>query len=111
MDEDKSFVFGDLGKYRAGLCFDKNAYHGCLIWSPGGVPVMQRMFVSPDWRGQGLGTHLVRYWAERFAFPRTKRFGVQSPNAKTVGILIKLGYVRRVGDLDHMARCFYQFSL
>jgi GNAT superfamily N-acetyltransferase len=75
MGEENSLLFGDERKYRAGLCFDKNAYHGYLIWSSTQVPVLHQLFVHPDQRRRGLGTRLVRYWAERFAFPKTEHFG------------------------------------
>jgi GNAT superfamily N-acetyltransferase len=70
-----------------------------------GTPVLRQIFVDESRRRSGVGTALIQYWAEKYAFPKVEKFGIESPNYKSLGILEKLGYVRRDGDIAIGLRC------
>jgi GNAT superfamily N-acetyltransferase len=80
-------------------CSDASRYVGYVFSSfdDDGTAVLRHIFVDAAVRGQGLGTRLLRYWAETYALPRRKPFGVESPNGTTKHMLVKLGYARMDG--------------
>ena len=50
---------------------------------------------------------LLFRWADRFAFPLTSLFGVESPNAHTQRILVRLGYAHIDGENIVGTRCYF----
>lgn len=67
----------------------------------------RQIFVKKGHRRKGAGTTMVRRWAERFAFPLARTFGVESPNSRTPGILVRLGYVEEHGEMITGKRCYF----
>jgi GNAT superfamily N-acetyltransferase len=108
--EEGAFIFGDWKERKALLCMSEKDYIGYIFWSNSGgkTPVIRQIFVRKEWQRQGVGTAMMKYWAENYAFPFTERFGVESPNIKSYGILQKLGYVEidRKANLVKFIRCY-----
>jgi hypothetical protein len=90
------------------VCTDGKRYIGYLDSSvdDDGTPLLHQIFIADDHRKRGLGTEVLRYWAETYVFPRVEKFGIESPNARSLGILQKLGYIQRDGNKTIEVRCF-----
>ena len=95
------------------VCFDDAGYTGFLVWTQ--IPrrtrtkcrvVLNQIFVRKEFRGRGLGTALVREWVKRFVPNRVEKFGVESPNASTRAILIRLGHAYRKDDKVICSNCY-----
>jgi hypothetical protein len=107
--DDESFLFPTGREDKAIVCFDNSSYIGYLLWSDchserkeSREPVLRQVFVRSDWRRKGVAMDLIRTWADRFAFPLAPAFVVESPNEKTIGVLMKLGYL----SSDRSDRCY-----
>jgi len=94
-NDEGAFLYGNDNDHNIGLYFDANGYFGYVMWTHKTIPVLRQIFVVKERQRMGLGTQMIRYWAERFAFPHVEKFGVEDPNEKSMGVLLKLGYVRR----------------
>ena len=97
-DDDDRFIYGTDHEHRVGLLLDDSGYIGYIMWTDRTAPVLRQIFVVPQRRRRGIGALLTEYWAQRFVFPRHEFFGIEGPNEKSIGLLIKLGYLRREVD-------------
>jgi len=108
--EESGFLFGEQSEHEAGLLLresDSERYVGYLIWTEeDDAAIVRQIFIKPEERRQGLAAAALQFWVERFGGV-PQRFGVESPNERTLGLLVKLGYARRqnggvIGD-----KCFF----
>ena len=104
-DEDRRFIYGSDQDHRVAVGLDDRGYFGYVMWTARSMPVLWQAFVLKNRQRAGLGGQMVRYWAERFAFPSVKQFGVEDPNEKGFGLLLKLGYVRIEGEETVWVKC------
>jgi GNAT superfamily N-acetyltransferase len=105
-DEDSRFLYGRDQDHKVGVAFDDSGYFGYVMWTFRTLPVLRQIFVLPERQRSGIGTRMVSYWAERFAFPYAEQFGVEDPNEKSMGLLLKLGYFRMDGESIMPVRAF-----
>jgi GNAT superfamily N-acetyltransferase len=96
-DEDSRFIYGRDQEHKVGVGFDEQGYFGYVMWTFKTMPVLRQIFVLKERQRKGLGSRMLRYWAERYAFPYVEQFGVEDPNEKSMELYLKLGYVRREG--------------
>ena len=93
----------DSNSQKAILFFDKKnmEYLGCIIWSKdpkNDMNVLRQIFVFNDKRRQGYGTHMMKFWIEKFGLNIYPIFGVETANERSIDILIKLGHVIEEND-------------
>ncbi len=109
--EEEPFIYGSKEDNHALLCMDDEQYVGYIRWSMGeerNDPVLHQIFIIKARQRQGIGTMLLCHWAENFAFPFVEKFGVESPNHKSFGALVKLGYAERDGERGMKGiRCYF----
>jgi GNAT superfamily N-acetyltransferase len=103
-NSDGRFLYGQQGQHNLGVAFDGHGYYGYVMWTHKTIPVLRQIFIVPERQRTGLGSKMVRHWAERYAFPHVERFGVEDPNQKAIGLYLKLGYITveadgRVGEV------------
>jgi len=107
--EQSGFLFGEQSEHEAGLLLrgsDNRRCVGYLIWTEEDAAIVRQIFVRLEERRQGLAAAALQFWVERFG-GLSQRFGVESPNEKTLGLLVKLGYAKWqnggvIGD-----KCFF----
>jgi GNAT superfamily N-acetyltransferase len=107
--EDHSFKWGSERYHRDLLCFDAERFLGYLRWSHQRRKkeiILHQIFVMTDLQRRGIGTTLLRHWAEKYAFPFVERFGAEQANEKSMGILQKLGYIRGTSNNTDWIRCY-----
>ena len=104
-EEDRAFIYGRESEHHTMLALNDEGYLGYLFWSDNRSrssgkrePVLRQLFVRKEFRRQGVGTMMVEMWADRIAFPLAPKFGVESPNADTQGMLVRLGYAHIDGQ-------------
>jgi GNAT superfamily N-acetyltransferase len=109
-EEEGTFIFGDWKERKALVCMDGSNYVGYIFWSNSNrkTPVLRQIFVRKEWQRKGIGMAMARYWAENYGFPFAERFGVESPNIKSLGLLEKLGYLEldRKANLVRYTKCY-----
>src|SRR5579862_2130705 len=93
-EEEGSFLSARFGENQALLLVkpDLSEFLGYLLWSITAHAVLNQLYVVPDERKKGYASLAVRYWVEQYADRVNDVFHVESPNRKTVGLLLKLGY-------------------
>ncbi len=98
--------------HRAALVFrsEQAAYIGFLVWTEGGPLALRQIFVRPEDRRKGYASDALRFWVEHYAEPLGRRFGVESPNDRTLRLLVKLGYARTKGKEVISVKCFFMPS-
>jgi hypothetical protein len=96
-EEESSFRSAHFGENQALLLLkpDPSDYIGYLVWSINSHAVLNQIYVVPRERRNGRATAAVRYWVERYADGVNDIFHVESPNEKTRGVLLKLGYGKK----------------
>lgn len=111
-EEDGSFIYGLESEHHTMLALNDEGYLGYLFWTDSRSrssgkrePVLRQVFVRKEFRRQGVGTMMVEMWADRFAFPLAPKFGVESPNAHTKRMLVRLGYAHIDGQKSVGTRC------
>src|SRR5258705_2022610 len=95
--EQSGFLFGEQSEHEAGLLLRRSngrRYVGYLIWTKEDHSIVRQIFVKPEERRQGLAAAALTFWVEHYVGVHST-FGVESPNEKTVALLVKLGYARR----------------
>lgn len=73
-----------------------------------GVPVIRQLFVKQEARRRGHATELVKYLLERQCYKSNSQgnsFLIESPNRKTLRLLEKLGFLKRVGQNVTLINC------
>ena len=112
-EEEKSFVYGDEREHRTVIFFDDQQNLSYLFWSENRgrsgkrEPALRQLFVRKEFRRQGIGTAMVQLWADRFAFPLADSFGVESPNAHTQEMLVRLGYAQISAENIVGTKCYF----
>lgn len=106
-DSNSEFIYGSERERRALVVMDDSNHAGYLMWSDDDVPTLRQWFVVPERQRQGIGSLLLRYWAEQFAFPKCSKFAVESPNESTWGALRKLGYIPKDPKEFRKYRCYF----
>jgi hypothetical protein len=97
--EDSHFIWREGFKSKCIVCMDSSQYIGFLRWSNDkGEPVLRQIFIIKERQRQGIGTMLFQYWLNTYALPICNRFGIESPNSRTKGLLKKLGFVGKNGE-------------
>jgi GNAT superfamily N-acetyltransferase len=110
-EEEEGFIYGSEREHRTMVVFNDQQYFGYLFWSDNRgrsgkrEPVLRQLFVRKEFRRQGVGTTMLQAWAELFAFPLASLFGVESPNAHTRRMLVRLGYAHTDGESIVGTRC------
>lgn len=66
---------------------------------------LRQLFIRDKFRRKGLGSLLLEKTVEIES--KNKKFVVESPNSKSLGILLKLGYVKEEGDNLVGIRCTF----
>lgn len=98
------------------VVFNDQKFVAYLLWSDdrGGQagkrePVLRQLFVRKEFRREGIGTAMVRTWADQFAFPIDVDglFGVEDPNNDAQRILVKLGYAHIEGQTLVGEKCYF----
>ena len=95
--------------HKAALFFrsDQVAYIGFLVWTEEKAVVLRQIFVKPQHRRRGYASDVLRFWERRRVEPLRSSFGVESPNDRTLRLLVKLGYARMDGEHVIGVRCFF----
>jgi hypothetical protein len=116
MKEESGFMFFHAEGQKAAFLLDGSAqqYLGYIIWSdtppfsqdPNPYPVLRQIFVIPVARRRGVASRAFKYWVEHYAAKVNDDFGVESPNEKTWGVLVKAGYAVEEGDEVLCEKCF-----
>src|SRR6267143_408630 len=80
----------DEEEHDAGILLrsDQSAYVGFLIWTGGSTAVLRQIFVRSEDRRKGYAGEAVRYWVRNYADLLDSRFGVESPNERTLRLLV-----------------------
>ena len=104
-DEDGRFLHAEGPDRKFGIAFDEKGYFGYVMWTNKTLPLLKQIYVLKERRRKGLGTKMLKFWAEQFAFPCAAEFGLEDPNEQANGLLVKLGYAKRVGDGLVYTRC------
>jgi ribosomal protein S18 acetylase RimI-like enzyme len=93
-EEHEPFMNARLEEQRTALVFlpeDKKIV-GYILWSDDGTEAtLRQIYVLPAERRKGIASRLLDYWVREYADKVGDRFAVESPNEKSVGLLIKLG--------------------
>jgi GNAT superfamily N-acetyltransferase len=107
--EDHSFRWGSERDHHDLICFDAERFFGYLRWSHQKRKkeiILHQIFVMPELQRRGIGTTLMRHWAEKYAFPFAEKFGAEQANEKSFGILRKLGYIAGTFNDPNWIRCY-----
>jgi GNAT superfamily N-acetyltransferase len=108
LDDEPGFIYGRDEDHNAAVGFDSDGYFGYLLWTDGDTqPTLRQLFVTRERRRRGLGRRLLQHWAERIGLRASERFVVESPNEKSIGILIQLGYAERTDAGVNGLRCLF----
>ncbi len=88
------------------FCTNSVGYVGYLTWTGGSEAVLRQIFVVQEQRGKGYAKAALLFWVMRYAETLGMPFGVESPNEKTIGLLIGLGFARQENDKIIGNGCF-----
>lgn len=108
--EEPSFRFGRLDQHEAALLLvgsGKGRYAGYIVWTVDAHAVLRQIFIFPRERRRGLARAAMMYWAVNHAEPVASRFGIESPNKKSMNLLVRLGYAKRAGRRVVGDKCFF----
>lgn len=97
---------------RSGLVFFTTSdghihYMGIVVWTEKESAVLRQVYVSPFFRGSGIGTRMLKFWVEQYADKINSQFGVESPNESSQRVLLKLGYAEIDGEYLVGQKCFF----
>ncbi len=101
-------MYGTYGEGRTILCMDDKEYIGYLRWSVRegrNFPILRQWYIAKEYQRKGIGLMLLKHWAEKYALRLTLTFGVEAPNHKTLGALVKAGYAKNKGKHVIGIRC------
>ena len=107
--EEASFMMFRKNDLKAGLYIDleNNKYIGFLVWSKVTAELrINQIFVLPEYRRNGLGTELIKYWVNNYAKKLGNVFGVETPNNKTTNLLVKVGYYKNSNKTEAEMTCY-----
>lgn len=101
--ENSEFRFASEPENDALLAFDpaSGSYIGYLLWYEDHekkMATLNQLFTLPAQRRKGYAEAMVKYWVHDVAKKIEETFAVESPNEKTLALLLKLGYIREEGD-------------
>ncbi|MGC4049128.1 MAG: GNAT family N-acetyltransferase [Paludibaculum sp.] len=97
-NENPGFKYGDDAEHKSLIVFDSESYVGYIMWTsdlPRGIATLRQLFVRSEFRRRGIASAIVKYWTRRIAFQSSSQFEVETPNRKTIGLLVKLGYAKQ----------------
>jgi len=77
------------------ILLNDSEYIGYVIWFPSKPARLNQIFVKSSHRGKGYGLKLLKFWVENVADKISEKFQVESPNKKSLKMLLKLGYITR----------------
>jgi GNAT superfamily N-acetyltransferase len=99
-NEEPSFRFVTQGDHSAALVFSASGrfYAAFLVWTEEPRCTLSQIFVVPEERGKGVAKAALRHWVEQYAQRQGLPFLVESPNEKSEGLLLALGYAERRGN-------------
>lgn len=108
--DDPSFRFVSRDEHMAGILIAKSngaSYGGFLLWTEDEHAILRQIFVASELRGQGHAAAALRFWVEHHADHLNDKFGIESPNEKSIGLLLKLGYARLENGATIGRKCFF----
>jgi GNAT superfamily N-acetyltransferase len=105
-EECDAFNYFRVKEQQAGLLFNDKTYLGFKVWSvKEKTAIARQIYIVPEERRKGYGLMLMEYWVKNIADKVNEIFEVESPNRKSLGILIKLGYLKAEGEYIKNSKC------
>ena len=101
-EEEDSFLSLNLDRFSGGedrlyLLQEQQIPAGYILWNnESDFPAARQLFVQPDYRRRGLGTLLMQETVKKEAGEGT--FVAESPNGKSINIMLRLGYAEKNPD-------------
>jgi len=108
-EEGEPFRSATLEEYQCCLLYHRplRVFLGFLMWSNGDTEAtLHQIFVVPRARRKGLAAQFLRFWVREYADQVSDRFAVESPNEKSLGLLVKLGFTTLDPKDVHESKCF-----
>jgi ribosomal protein S18 acetylase RimI-like enzyme len=108
-EEGEPFRSARLDEY--GCCLALHAHRqlfvGYIMWSDDEKEAtLRQIYIVPEERRRGLAAQLVTHWVHEYADRIGNRFAVESPNEKSVSLLVKLGFAALEGSKAE-SKCFF----
>jgi GNAT superfamily N-acetyltransferase len=93
--------------HKSALCFDteSNKIVAFVVWSENHEAIARQLFVVAEERRKGIASDLLRFWVKKFADRLSNTFLAESPNHKSIGLLVKLAYAKRKGKKIVGTKC------
>lgn len=103
------FKFADSENNQALLALDPThtAYVGYLLWYDlAEYSMLNQLYVRSEHRRRGYAETVVTHWAKNHARLKDGKFALESPNETAFALHLKLGHIRKEGDLYVGVNCF-----
>ena len=109
-EEDTGFRYIDLEHQKAFLLFNEEKYLGFIVWTENKHATLRQIYVLSEERKKGYAEKMLKYWVENISDKINKEFVVETPNAKSQSLLIKMGYAKIEGDKVVGVKCGFRFE-
>ena len=68
---------------------------------------LRQAYIVPEERRKSFATQLLTHWVHECADRIGNRFAAESPNEKSVALLVKLGYATLDPERNAESKCFF----
>jgi GNAT superfamily N-acetyltransferase len=109
-EEGEPFLGARLEEHGCCLVFHSlgRMFLGYVLWSDDeSEATLRQIYVVPEERRKGFAAGLLTYWVREYADRIGARFAVESPNEKSVALLVKLGFASADATPSSEHKCFF----